>query len=164
MQSKNQTRKPNEKHHSWLSNDREVNDLVRQCMVLRLSQKDSIQKLSEMGHKMSERTFRRIKTEITESNKHIANTIFEDEFFPHLYHIFDSLKFMEKTLWEIVSESPDYWVKLKAIWIIKKALADKYSLINSTPILAKIDECAQAYNEKMANSNSSEKNSSTMNN
>jgi len=154
MQSKNQTR-TNEKHHSWLSNDPEVNDLVRECMVLRLSQKDSIQKLSQMGYKMSERTFRRRITEIKESNKHIADTIFEDEFFPHLYHIFDSLKFMEKTLWEIVSESQDYWVKLKAIWIIRKVLEDKYTIINSTPILEKIGKHAKAYNEKMANSNSS---------
>jgi len=163
MISKNQ-RRTNEKHHSWLINDPEVNDSVRQCMVLRLSQKESLKKLSEMGHKMSERTFRRIKTEITESNKHIADTIFEDEFFPHLYHIFDSLKFMEKTLWEIVSESQDYWVKLKAIWIIKKVLADKYSLINSTPILAKIDKFSQPYLEKMANSNSSELNNTSIKN
>jgi len=155
MQSKNQTRKPNEKHHSWLSNDPEVNDLVRECMVLRLSQKDSIQKLSQMGYQMSERTFRRRITEIKESNKKISETIFEDEFFPHLYHIFESLKLMEKTLWEIVHESTDYWVKMKAIWIIKKALADKYTIINSTPVLAKIDKFAQAYSEKMKNSNSS---------
>jgi len=71
---------------------------------------------------------------------------------------------MEKTLWEIVFESPDYWVKMKAIWIIKKALADKYTIINSTPVLAKIDELLQAYKEKMANSNSSElKNTSITN-
>jgi len=71
---------------------------------------------------------------------------------------------MEKTLWEIVSESPDYWVKMKAIGIIKKALADKYTIINSTPILEKIDKHAKAYNEKMANSNPSEINNSTIKN
>jgi len=163
MESKNQTRK-NEKHHRWLSNDYELNDSIRQCMVLRLSTKESLQKLSQMGYQMSERKFRRIKHEIKESNKKLSDGIFEDEFFPHLYHIFDSLKLMEKTLWEIVFESKDYWVKMKAIWIIRKALADKYTIIESTPVWTKIEKYKQAYIEKMANSNSSEINNTSIKN
>jgi len=158
LKSNKLNNKPNEKPKKRsYQNNYEVIDAVKQCTLFRLTQEESLQKLSNMGYPLNERTLRRIKSKINDSTKKISPAIFEDVFFPHIHQIFDFLNISEKMLWEIISESKNHWEKMKALKMIRDFKLDKYGLFEASPVWVQMSKCIDAYKEKVANANSLKK-------
>jgi len=129
-----QTRK-NKKQYQ---NDPKVIDTVKYCMKLRLSEKETVEKLATMGYNICQRTVRRIKQKIPKPQRH--DILVKEGMLQFVTESLDDFKEMEKTIDQIVKRSDNDYVIIRAIDTktrIRKSMAEFY---DAEPVVAALSK------------------------
>lgn len=121
--------------------DREkIKDLVKQCRTYRLTTDESLNFLEEHGHKISERTFRRIKKELDSNTTQRLLEIAEHEMSDEYFHYIDTRKKIEKECWQLLENSTSATEKLKIFDRISKSGEELFLMLHEGDLVKRIKE------------------------
>lgn len=124
------------KRTKYLKNKSELLDAVRDCMIFRLTDEESLRELQERGFDISERTLRRKKTLVDELDKKRTPKLASEEYALFAVKSINSLNKIEKKLWNIVNQSKNAWAAIGAIDKLIKIIEKKDELYNLSPVIA----------------------------
>ena len=125
------------KKQSWHVRDPQIRDAVRYCVTMRLSEKESLEELSNSGYTISYRTFRRIKSEL-EPNKQRLDKIIEQTTLVHIIKAFDKLDMIEQRLLELLKTSKTVSEQLNITRELRKNSREILELCDSNPVIASL--------------------------
>jgi len=119
----------------WYQSDPKVIDIVKYCFELRLSEKETVEKLSTLGYpKISERTIRRIRKKLPKPKR--LDILAEEGASEFIIESLDDFQEMRKEAAQIVKSTDNPFAKLQAISLkarIRKMMADFY---DAAPVVA----------------------------
>ena len=125
----------------WYQSDPKVIDIVKYCSELRLSEKETVEKLSTLGYpKISERTIRRIRKKLPKPKR--LDTLVEEGILQFVTESLDDFKEMEKTIDQIVKSSDNDDAIIRAVntkMRIRKSMAEFYDSTSVVAALSKRD-------------------------
>ena len=114
--------------------------LIRKCRVYRYSTKETLEFLENHGHKISDRTLRRLKKEMDEKIDDQFTHMFRHEFFDLFIHTIDSYKTIENRLWKIMENNPSINEQIRALNSISNVLERTHVFVSEAPNVKKIKE------------------------
>lgn len=118
----------------------DVLNAVQDCIIRRLSTKESLSRLESLDFPMSEAKLRRIKRHIRESIKDRLDFIAYYEYAASHIEALDSVKSVNTRLWEIVKERQGTRDELRALELIPQNIKILEELYDANPIVASIAE------------------------
>ena len=121
-------------------NKEELLSLIRKCRVYRYSTKETLEFLENHGHKISDRTLRRLKQDMTENIDDQFTHMIRHEFFDLFMHTIDSYKIVENRLWKILESNPSTNEQIRALNSICNVLERTSEYVNETPNIKKLKE------------------------
>lgn len=116
----------------------EVLNAVQDCVIRRLSTKESLQFLESKGFQMSESKLRRIKRHLRESTNDRLDYIAYREYAASYIDAIDTIKSVNARLWEISRENKGTREELKALYQIPQNIKILEELYDSNPIVASL--------------------------
>jgi len=123
------------KKQSWHIRDPEIREEVRYCVTRRLTEKESLEELSNSGYDISYRTFRRIKSKL-EPNKQRLDEIIKQGYLVHAIKAFDKLDMSEKILLDLLKNAKTVSEKLNILREYRKNSKDTLELYDSNPVIS----------------------------
>jgi len=127
------------KKQNWQARNPELRDAVRYCVMMRLTEKESLDELSQRGHQISDRTFRRIKSDL-EPNKQRLDKIIKQEFLLHAIRAVDTLESIKERLLEMRKNSQNTPEELKVLCEIRKTSREILDLYDASPVIGSLIE------------------------
>lgn len=127
--------KTQQKRPRWHIRDTEVRDAVRYCVMMRLTEKESLDELSNRKIHVSDRTFRRIKGTL-EPDKKRLDKIVEEEYLKRTVISLDTLLSLQERLIELRKKKSTIWEELGIIREIRNISKDIFELYDSSPVVA----------------------------
>ncbi len=118
----------------------DVINAVQDCVIRRLTTKESLEFLESRGFEMSESKFRRIKKYLRESINDRLDYIAYHEYAASHIDALDSIKSVNARLWEISRERQGTRDELRALELIPQNIKILEELYDSNPIVASIAE------------------------
>ena len=107
--------------------------------MLRLTEKESLEELSQRGHPIPDRTFRRIKSDL-EPNKQRLDKIIKQDILSHAVRTKETLESLQERLLELRKKSKNVSEELKVIGEIRKTSKELFDLYDSHPVIASLLE------------------------
>lgn len=127
------------KKQRWHIRNPEVREIVRYCIMLRLSEKESLDELSKSGYDIPDRTFRRIKRDL-EPNEQRLDKIIKKDFLLHAVTAADTLDSLKRRLLQMRKTSQNASEELKVICEIRKTSREILDLYDSSHVIAALME------------------------
>jgi hypothetical protein len=122
-----------------IKKDREkIKELITQCKIYRFSTEETLNYLEENGHKISDRTLRRIKNEM---NDHISDRFIEIakyEYVDETFRSLDTLKTIEKKYWQLLTQNPSIAEQIKICDAISDIQGAILTMLNGNHVLEKM--------------------------
>jgi hypothetical protein len=128
-----------QKKKQWYIRDPELRDAVRYCVMMRLTEKESLDELSKRGHDITDRTLRRVKRKL-EPNKQRLDKIIKKDFLAHAVTAADTLESLKERLLQMRKTSQNPLEELKVICEIRKTSREILDLYDSSPVIASLLE------------------------
>lgn len=136
-------------------NKEKIRELITQCKIYRFSTEETLDYLKENGHKISDRTLRRIKNEMNNSISDRFIEIAKHEYLGETFRVLDTLKMIEKKYWHLLTQNLSINEQIKIYDAISEIQVATLTMINDTSILntmkdllnSKVAEC-EKYTKK----------------
>jgi len=119
-------------------NDPKVIDMVKYCMKLRLTEKETVEKLATMNYDVNVRTVRRIKQKIPKPQR--LDILVEHGASHFIIESLDDFQKMENEADQVEKSTDNDFAKLQAISLktrIRKMMADFY---DAAPVVAALSK------------------------
>jgi hypothetical protein len=129
------TSNENKKRTKWHIRDAELCNAVRYCIMFRLTEKESLDHLEKIGHAISYRTFRRIKSKL-ESSKERPDRVLKQDLVSQSITARDTLESLKERLFEMLKNSKSVSEELKVICEIRKTSREIFEIYDSSPVIA----------------------------
>lgn len=120
-----------------IKNKEQIKELITQCKIYRYTPEETLAFLEEHGHKISERTLRRIKKEMDSNFSQRFLQIAKHEYTDELFRSLDTHRKIEKEYWKLLSKSTVN-EKIRIYDAICKTRDKIEYLINAAPMFEKI--------------------------
>jgi len=126
------------KKQGWHTRNPEIRDAVRYCVMMRLSEKESLEELSKRGYDISDRTLRRIKNTL-EPNKQRLDKIITQDILSHVETTVGTLESLNERLLQMRKDSQqNIPQELKVICEIRKTSRELLDLYDSSPVIVSL--------------------------
>jgi len=97
----------------------DLDSQIINCMIRRLSTKESLDYLKVNGHELKERTYFERKKKLKEFNKERLTNVIENSLLKH-FELIDTMEQIQKNLWKDLDETDDGTLRLKINHEIKE--------------------------------------------
>jgi len=123
-----------------IKNKEKITVLITHCKIYRFSTEETLNYLKENGHKISDRTLRRIKNEMNDSVSDRFIEIAKHEYIGETFRALDTFKMIEKKYWHLLTQNPSINEQIKIFDAISKIQGNILGMINETPLLQKMKD------------------------
>ncbi len=123
-----------------IKNKEKITVLITHCKIYRFSTEETLNYLKENGHKISDRTLRRIKNEMDDSVSDRFIEIAKHEYVGETFRVLDTFKMIEKKYWHLLTQNPSINEQIKICDAISEIQAAILVMINDTSLLKKMKD------------------------
>jgi len=128
----------NSKPKRQYQNDPKIIDTVKYCIELRLTEKETVEKLRTIGYDISERTVRRIKQKIPKPQR--LDLLVEQKMREFINESIDDLKDIKKEAKKVGKNSENPYVKLRAFDTIISTLKTSAEFHDASPVITALSK------------------------
>ncbi|MBC8502405.1 MAG: hypothetical protein ISR81_08100 [Nitrosopumilus sp.] len=132
-----------------IKNKEQVKELIKQCNIYRFTTIETLNFLEEKGHKISDRTLRRIKNEMHSNYDSRLMEITKYEWIDEILRSIDNLKELERQAWSLYSKNPSVSEKLRILNTIRDLQADLLEIMNSSDVVEKTYSNLRLYSQHL---------------
>jgi len=119
-------------------NDPKVIDTIKYCMKLRLTEKETVEKLATIGYDISERTVRRIRKKIPKPQR--PDILVEQRISEFFNESIDDLRNIKKEVVKVGKNDENPYVKLRAFNTIINILKTAAEFYDASPTIAALSK------------------------
>jgi len=108
-------------------------EIIKTGIAVRMRNNEILEQLASKGIDISERTLRRYKEEITNTDEKSAFDVYQKEIGSKLIEDILSYKEIERNCWQIIYNAKTQNEKLRAISVLRGVSSDKLSILKHYP-------------------------------